>query len=88
MILYYLKDTDGELIRALNGVEGFMKNNTKQTFDPKFVEKFTKCLERFDPKLLKSVDAQWKGFQTYSTTDNWKQCKPGDNGTQKVNYYI
>ena len=74
------------MIRSLNGVEEFMTSN--KTFDPTFLDKFSKCLESFDPKLVKSVDAQWKGFQTFSTFDTWKKCKPGDNSTQRVNGYI
>ena len=57
-------------------------------FDPDFLTKFTKCLEKIDPKLLKSVNFQWKGFQNYSKMDEWKQCDASINKTMPVKLEI
>ena len=52
-------------------------------FDPEFLIEFTNCLKKLDPKLWTSVNAQWRGFQSFSKTDTWKQCDA--NSTNKVN---
>ena len=46
----------------------------KLIFDRTFLNKFSDCLQKFDPNLSKSVDAQWQGFQNYSKSNVWKQC--------------
>ena len=39
-----------------------------------FLNKLSDCLQKLDPNLSKSVDAQWHGFQNYSKSNAWKQC--------------
>ena len=83
-------DLDGELVRSLNGIQNLIRklndqNSIGSKFDPEFLIEFTNCLEKLDPTLWKSVNAQWRGFQIFSRSDTWKQCDANDNTTNKVN---
>ena len=40
----------------------------KPELDPKFYDDLVKSLESVDPRLLESVNAQWKGFKDYAAS--------------------
>ena len=47
-------------------------------FEPEFYDDLVRSLESVDPRLLESVNAQWKGFKDYAASggnppeDVWK----------------
>ena len=59
-------------------------------FDREFYDELTQCLNKLDPRLLESVNAQWAGFKVYSASggnppeDVWKRCQEGSEGIQRV----
>ena len=64
-------------------------------YDQEFYDELVQCLESVDPRLLESVNAQWKGFKDYAATggnppeDEWKQCPEGYKVCfQKYIWYI
>ena len=52
----------------------------KPEFGPEFYDDLIKSLESIDPRLLESVNAQWKGFKDYAASggnppeDVWENC--------------
>ena len=70
-----------ELLESLNGIQMLMTGGDK--FNREFYDELVPCLNSFDPLLLESVNAQWKGFKEYASTggnppsDIWRPCKPG-----------
>ena len=90
----FITETIGELQYALDGLQQFMQKHQKDSaypdiFDRGFLSKLVKCINYIDPKLLLSVNAQWKGFKTYATSGGvpgngteWKQCH--EKGTSDV----
>ena len=52
-------------------------------YDPEFYNAFVKILKEIDPRLLESVNAQWKGFKDYAASggnppeDVWETCPDG-----------
>ena len=62
----------------LNGMQRFMTG--KPEFDPEFYDDLVKSLESVDPRLLESINAQWKGFKDYAALggnppeDVWEKC--------------
>ena len=67
-----------ELLDSLNGVQKFMTGEDE--FDREFYDELTQCLNKLDPKLLESVNAQWRGFKGYAASggnppeDVWRGC--------------
>ena len=49
-------------------------------FDPEIYDHLVRSLESVDPRLLESVNAQWKGFKDYAASggnppeDVWESC--------------
>ena len=95
--IHFITDTIGELQYALDGLQQFMKKHHQNVpnafyphiFDREFLYKLVKCFNYLDPKLLASVNAQWKGFKTFARSDGvqgkggkWTRCH--ENGTQWV----
>lgn len=75
-----------ELLDSLNGMQHLLTGEDE--YDPKFYAELVECLESVDPKLLPSVNAQWKGFKDYAgrggaPDDEWKRCPPNDTYTVK-----
>ena len=52
-------------------------------YDPEFYNALVKILKEIDPRLLESVNAQWKGFKDYAASggnppeDVWETCPDG-----------
>jgi len=71
-----------ELLNSLNGMQKLLTGEDE--YDQKFYEELVECLESVDPKLLPSVNAQWKGFKDYAASggdppdDEWKSCPPNN----------
>lgn len=70
-----------ELKDSLNGMQLLLTGEDQ--YDEEFYNELVVCLESVDPRLLESVNAQWKGFKDYAATggnppeDEWKQCSDG-----------
>ena len=70
-----------ELLDSLNGMQKHMTGEDQ--FNLEFYHELTECLNKLDPKLLESVNAQWKGFKDYAASggnppdDVWKSCPEG-----------
>ena len=67
-----------ELLDSLNGMQKFMTGD--EQFNHEFYEDLVQCLNKLDPRLHKSVNAQWTGFKEYAASggnppvDVWQQC--------------
>ena len=63
----------------LNGINQLLTGSA-EPYDPKFYERLVNCLNKIEePRLLKSVDAQWQGFLDNADVlgteeDPWKTC--------------
>lgn len=69
----------GTLLDSLNGMQAYMTG--EPTFDPVFYDRLSKCLNKLDPRLMESADAQWAGMVSYANTqgnnqtgDIWPPC--------------
>ena len=64
----------------LNGIKQLMTGSSEQ-YDHVFYKRLVNCLSEIEePRLLKVVEAQWKGFQDYANTsgtetDPWIKCE-------------
>ena len=67
-----------ELLDSLNGMQKFMTGD--EQFNHEFYEDLVQCLNKLDPRLHESVNAQWTGFKEYAASggnppvDVWRQC--------------
>ena len=64
----------------------------KDIFNPEFLDDLVYCFEKLDPKLLRSVNFQWKGLKAYAESngtipsDIWKRCTKDEKGTEFVKF--
>ena len=70
-----------ELKDSLNGMQLLMTGEAE--YNPEFYNALVKILKEIDPRLLESVNAQWKGFKDYAASggnppeDVWETCPDG-----------
>ena len=75
----YKTNISGPTKDMLNGINQLMTGSS-EPYDPEFYNRLVECLNTVDQlRLLKVVDAQWKGFLDNSATlgtkaDPWKTC--------------